>query len=92
LLAALDAGDAAGGDKRGRQSAALMVWHTERWAELDIRADDHAAPLEELRRLYAVSNQHWAVFRRHLATAANPAGTLDRAVILAELAAHQAAS
>ncbi|TAD90290.1 MAG: DUF1028 domain-containing protein [Alphaproteobacteria bacterium] len=89
LLMAMEAGEAAGGDKRGRQSACLKVWHTERWAELDIRVDDHTAPLQELRRLYAVSHQHWAVFRSHLATRANPHGTLDRGRILADVEAHQ---
>ena len=57
LLAALDAGEAAGGDVRGRQSAALRVVTGERsgrpWEEtpVDIRVDDHPEPLAELRRL-----------------------------------------
>ena len=57
LLAALQAGDAAGGDKRGRQSAALMVVRpgggyggdTDKY--LDLRADDHTDPVRELARL-----------------------------------------
>jgi uncharacterized Ntn-hydrolase superfamily protein len=57
LLAALDAGEAAGGDVRGRQSAALLVVPAEgepwrRTAEL--RVEDHPEPLEELRRLLDV--------------------------------------
>lgn len=51
LLAALDAGQAAGGDKRGRQSAALVVTTTEDFPDINLRVDDHATPLEELRRL-----------------------------------------
>src|SRR5262245_24955646 len=42
LLAALDAGQAAGGDKRGKQSAALLIHSTEEYPELDLRVDDHA--------------------------------------------------
>ena len=51
LLAALDAGQAAGGDARGQQSAALKVFHAEPFAWLDLRVDDHEQPLRELRRL-----------------------------------------
>lgn len=57
LLAALDAAEAAGGDIRGKQSAALIVVRgrsTERpWADrvFDLRVDDHPEPLRELRRL-----------------------------------------
>ncbi len=54
LLAALDAGELAGGDARGRQSAALLVVGEsgEPWeAVVSLRVDDHPAPLAELRRL-----------------------------------------
>lgn len=57
MLAALDAGQAAGGDKRGMQSAALLVVR-EGWGYggqndryMDLRVDDHAEPIKELRRL-----------------------------------------
>jgi uncharacterized Ntn-hydrolase superfamily protein len=60
LLAALDRGQEAGGDKRGRQSAALIVATTEIFPDIDLRADDHAAPLDEIRRLLAI-------YRRDLA-------------------------
>jgi uncharacterized Ntn-hydrolase superfamily protein len=85
LLAALEAGEAAGGDKRGKQSAALLVHGGEDWPELDIRVDDHADPLAELARLEAVSHQRWVHFRRFLPSRANPAGIFDRAVIDAEI-------
>jgi uncharacterized Ntn-hydrolase superfamily protein len=57
LLAALAAGQAAGGDSRGQQSAALYVvkaggsygGYLDRY--VDLRVDDHAAPVDELRRL-----------------------------------------
>lgn len=55
LLAALDAGEAAGGDVRGRQSAAMIVVpdEPEPWRRLfDLRVDDHKDPLGELRRLH----------------------------------------
>lgn len=49
LLAALDAAEAAGGDIRGMQSAALIV--VGEGTRLDRRVDDHSEPLRELRRL-----------------------------------------
>lgn len=61
LLAALEAGQAAGGDRRGQQSAALLVViDSERHPEyrerfVDLRVDDHPTPIAELRRLYRIS-------------------------------------
>ena len=81
LLAALQAGEDAGGDKRGRQSAALRVHTADPYPDLDIRADDHPDPLAELRRLHRVSLERFAVFRRHLAGRDSPWGELDRGVI-----------
>lgn len=58
LLAAVEAGDAAGGDRRGRQSAALIVARDKGGygggsdIAVDLRIDDHAAPVQELQRLY----------------------------------------
>jgi uncharacterized Ntn-hydrolase superfamily protein len=86
LLTALEAGEAAGGDKRGRQSAALKICTRDPFPDLDIRADDHPDPLAELRRLYAVSRERFAVFRRFLAGADSPCGVFDRAVIDAAVA------
>lgn len=87
LLAALEAGEAAGGDKRGKQSAALLIHGTEQWPLLDLRVDDHADPLRELERLEAVSREHWVPFRTFMPTRDNPAGTSDRAMIEAGIAA-----
>jgi uncharacterized Ntn-hydrolase superfamily protein len=78
LLAALEAGEAAGGDKRGRQSAALLVQGHEPYPRLDLRVDDHPAPLDELRRLYAVAQQRFIPFSHALPTAARPNGRADR--------------
>ncbi len=54
LLRALKAGEEAGGDKRGRQSAALLVASSSpRW-EYNLRVDDHPSPVDELLRVYEV--------------------------------------
>ncbi len=58
LLLAMDAGEAAGGDKRGRQSAAVVIQGPEPYRCLDLRADHHTEPLVELRRLYDAAPQH----------------------------------
>jgi uncharacterized Ntn-hydrolase superfamily protein len=55
LLLALEAGQAAGGDKRGRQSASLTVYGEEDYALLDLRVDEHADPVAELRRIHRVA-------------------------------------
>jgi uncharacterized Ntn-hydrolase superfamily protein len=85
LIAALKAGEAVGGDKRGKQSAALVIYGDDESSELDLRVDDHADPLRELSRLEAVSREHWTTFRSFLATRQSPAGTFDRAVINAAI-------
>jgi len=87
LIAAMKAGEAAGGDKRGKQSAALLIHGKEEWSALDLRVDDHADPLAELERLERVSRKHWAVFRQFMPTRDNPAGVTDREVINAAVAA-----
>jgi uncharacterized Ntn-hydrolase superfamily protein len=81
LLTALEAGEAAGGDKRGKQSAALKICTRDPYSDLDIRTDDHPDPIVELRRLYQVSQERFAVFRRFLAGADSPCGVFDRVVI-----------
>ncbi|MCC8946097.1 DUF1028 domain-containing protein [Bradyrhizobium sp. Arg62] len=87
LIKAMFAGEAAGGDKRGKQSAALLIHGAEEWPLLDLRVDDHADPLRELERLEAVSREHRAPFRSFMPTRDNPAGTSDRATIDAGIAA-----
>jgi uncharacterized Ntn-hydrolase superfamily protein len=81
LLAALDAGDAAGGDKRGKQAAALKIYATEDYPLLDLRVDDHAEPFVELRRLYEKSLERFQPFLSCLPSRAQPAGITDRAII-----------
>ncbi|MEC7122163.1 MAG: DUF1028 domain-containing protein, partial [Pseudomonadota bacterium] len=79
LLAALAAGEAAGGDKRGKQSAALRVVGPEAHSEIDIRVDDHRDPLGELTRLFKL---FWQERRPHFSTMptrADPSGITDPA-------------
>ena len=62
LLAAMQAGDRAGGDRRGRQSAALLVVRDEAGYDglddiaVDLRVDDHPEPLTELARLLELND------------------------------------
>jgi uncharacterized Ntn-hydrolase superfamily protein len=90
LIAAMKAGEAAGGDKRGKQSAALVIQGEEEWSDLDLRVDDHTDPLAELERLEQVSRERWVHFRPFLPTRKNPAGITDRAVIDATIEAATA--
>ena len=59
MMAALEAGDAAGGDKRGKQSAAILVvrdgggWGGLDDRAIDLRVDDHDTPVAELARILA---------------------------------------
>jgi uncharacterized Ntn-hydrolase superfamily protein len=90
LIAAMHAGEAAGGDKRGKQSAALLIHGDDEWAALDLRVDDHADPLSELERLEQISRERWVHFRQFLPTRANPAGVTDRTIIDATIEAAMA--
>jgi uncharacterized Ntn-hydrolase superfamily protein len=90
LIGALAAGEAAGGDKRGKQSAALLIHTTEEFPALSLRVDDHADPLAELARLEAVSRERFVHFVTCLPTRADPAGLTDRTEIEARIAAAKA--
>ena len=81
LITAMRSGEAAGGDKRGKQSAALVIYGEEEWSDLDLRVDDHTDPLAELERLEQVSRERWVHFRQFLPSRKNPAGVTDRATI-----------
>src|SRR5205807_9455443 len=86
LIVAMQAGEAAGGDKRGKQSAALRIHGEEEWSDLDLRVDDHPDPLAELERLERVSRERWTHFRKFLPSRRDPVGITDRNVIDAEIA------
>jgi uncharacterized Ntn-hydrolase superfamily protein len=81
LLEALHAGERAGGDKRGKQAAALRIHATEDYPFLDIRVDDHEDPIGELKRLYRKSLERFQPFATCLPSRANPVGITDRALI-----------
>lgn len=81
LMTAMEAGAAAGGDKRGTQSAALCIHRTEDYPWLDIRADDHPDPLAELRRLYDVAQERFLHVADVMPTQANFSGLTDRSGI-----------
>jgi uncharacterized Ntn-hydrolase superfamily protein len=57
LILVLEAGQSAGGDKRGGQSAAVKVVYIEDYPYLDLRADEHSDPVRELRRIYEVAQR-----------------------------------
>jgi len=66
LLRALKSGQDAGGDKRGRESAAIIVvdkrWKSESRPKLDLRVDLHPNPIEELCRIYRVVKERFPYF------------------------------
>ncbi|GGH22070.1 pilus assembly protein [Alsobacter metallidurans] len=88
LIAALEAGQKAGGDKRGKQSAALRIWTTEPYPAIDIRVDDHVEPLLELRRLWRKAHQRYIPFQALAATRTRPGGELDPGRLDASCAAY----
>ncbi|SDE02015.1 Uncharacterized conserved protein, Ntn-hydrolase superfamily [Paracoccus isoporae] len=90
LLTAMDAGEAAGGDKRGRQAAGLRIHRGEAHPWLDLRVDDDADPLAELRRLLDVASEQYLHFYELLPTAAAFSGNPERAEIERRVAEDQA--
>ena len=77
LLAAMDAGQQAGGDRRGQQSAALLLTTTQDFPDIDLRVDDHPKPLDELRRLLALWRCEREPELSGAPSEANPSGRLD---------------
>lgn len=69
LLTAMRAGEAEGGDKRGRQAAGLIIHRGQAHPWLDMRADDHADPLAELSRLWDVAQERYVHFAKGMPTA-----------------------
>lgn len=89
LMTAMEAGEVAGGDKRGKQSAALRIHRGEDYSWLDIRADDHADPLPELRRLYDVAQERFLHVAEVMPTRKNFSGLADRTPLDAAIAAEE---
>lgn len=81
LIAAMQAGEDAGGDKRGRQSIALRIQGPEVYSRLDLRVDDHPDPIRELERLYDVAKSRFIPFSTGMPRTGRPYGILDRAVL-----------
>jgi len=67
LMRALEAGQEAGGDRRGRQSAGMMVVHQEEYPWIDIRVDDHEEPVPELRRIFEIYKREEVPFLNMMA-------------------------
>ena len=87
LLVAMQAGQRAGGDARGQQSAALRLTTTEDFPDICIRADDHARPLDELERLLRIWRRDRAPFLGTQPRREDPAGLIDLDAIDARFAA-----
>jgi uncharacterized Ntn-hydrolase superfamily protein len=77
MMAAMLAGDAAGGDRRGRQSAAIVLTTTEDFPDLNLRVDDHAQPLVELERVLGIWRRDRAPLLGTMPRKADPAGVID---------------
>ena len=77
LMQAMEAGEAAGGDRRGRQSAAMVLVTTEAFPDLDLRVDDSPEPLPELRRLLGVWRRERAPGLATSPSRSNPSGIID---------------
>ncbi|MED7788122.1 DUF1028 domain-containing protein [Francisella sp. 19X1-34] len=78
LLKCLKVGQEAGGDKRGKQSAALFVVDTQDYPLIDLRVDDHAEPIQELERLYDNFGERLRKVYKRLANKNNPGGELGK--------------
>ena len=77
LGAAMQAGERAGGDSRGRQSAAMLVTTTEDFPDLNLRVDDHPDPVAELSRLVGLWRRDAAPLLPTRPSRANPSGLTD---------------
>jgi uncharacterized Ntn-hydrolase superfamily protein len=80
LMRVLEAGQIAGGDKRGKQSAYIKVHDTEEYPYLAIGVDDHPSPVVELRRVYEVARAQCLPFVTGLSTRESSVGHLPEAV------------
>lgn len=80
LLGVIEAGQAAGGDKRGRQSAALKVFYKEEFPYLDLRVDEHRHPVAELRRVFEVARRQLLPFVDGMPSREDPLGDLPEEI------------
>jgi uncharacterized Ntn-hydrolase superfamily protein len=77
LMRAMEAGETAGGDRRGKQSAAMVLTTVEDFPDLDLRVDDAQEPLAELRRLLGIWRTERQPGLRVAPRKADPAGFID---------------
>ena len=73
LVLALEAAQAQGGDKRGKQSAAVIVYDTEDYPLTDLRVDEHRYPVAELRRIFTIYQQQVRPFLEGMPKKGRPA-------------------
>lgn len=81
LLLVLEAAQAVGGDKRGKQSAALLVYHVEDYPWVDLRVDEHRHPVAELRRIWSIYLQQVRPFLEGMPKKGEAAGPTPDSVI-----------
>lgn len=81
LMWAMAAGEAVGGDRRGRQSAAMLLTTTEDFPDLNLRVDDSPDPLAELGRLVGIWRRERAPGLASQPSRANPSGFIELDVI-----------
>jgi uncharacterized Ntn-hydrolase superfamily protein len=79
LLASLAAGDDAGGDRRGRQSAALLIGRSLELPYVSLRVDDHSDPITELGRIYGLAHEGALPLGALVSTSREPRGPQDLA-------------
>jgi hypothetical protein len=72
IIVALEAGQAVGGDKPGKQSAAVIVCGREDYAEVDLRVDKHPLPVAELRWVWGIFKSQTRPFLKGMAKSAVP--------------------
>ncbi|MDF2998381.1 MAG: hypothetical protein K0R27_4018 [Xanthobacteraceae bacterium] len=80
LMRAMEAGDAAGGDRRGKQSSALRIHGAEDYPALDLRVDEHAEPVTELRRVLEIARLQLVPFTEGMPKRGAPPGPAPETV------------
>ena len=85
LIQALEAGQAAGGDRRGRQSAGITVVGEEAYPLCDLRVDDHPDPVIELRRVFEVCKSEAAGMRQIMPRRDDPTPQWQATVRISEM-------
>jgi len=85
LIQALEFGQDAGGDRRGRQSAGVVVVGEETYPWCDLRVDDHPDPVPELRRVFEVYKREEIPFLQMMPRRDDPIPNWDAAIRVSEM-------